>query len=322
MQTLEVIAPGPYTTVQDLGRVGYQDIGVPASGPLDRISLRLANALVGNPPGTPAIEMLLLGPTLKIMAESVRIALVGCNAGIEIRSGDARTVPAGRSFRLARGEIFRIGALRDSVCAYLAIEGGLDISSVLGSASTYVRGAIGGFHGRRLQAGDILPLKLASVDVRGECALSRPLDLALDQPIRVVLGPQADYFTDGAVKTFLASDYTVSPQADRMGYRLEGPALAHAKGYDIVSDGIVTGSIQVPGSGLPIVLMVDHQTIGGYPKIATVISADIPVVGRRRSGRQIRFVAVDMPEAELLRKEQEAALSASVSRIVRAGPSE
>ena len=316
MQTLEVIAPGPYTTVQDLGRVGYQDIGVPASGPLDRISLRLANALVGNPPGTPAIEMLLLGPTLKIMAESVRIALVGCNAGIEIRSGDARTVPAGRSFRLARGEIFRIGALRDSVCAYLAIEGGLDISSVLGSASTYVRGAIGGFHGRRLQAGDILPLKLASVDVRGECALSRPLDLALDQPIRVVLGPQADYFTDGAVKTFLASDYTVSPQADRMGYRLEGPALAHAKGYDIVSDGIVTGSIQVPGSGLPIVLMVDHQTIGGYPKIATVISADIPVVGRRKPGRPIRFVAVGVREAELLRKEQEAAISEFVSRIV------
>ena len=229
MPALEVIAPGLHTTVQDLGRFGYQDIGVPASGPLDRISLRLANALVGNPPGTPALEMLLQGPTLKVMAESVRLALVGCNAGIEMRSGNARIVPAGRSVRLARDEVFRIGALRDSVCAYLAIEGGPDIPPVLGSASTYVRGAIGGFQGRRLQASDIVPLKLAGVDVRAEYALPRPLDLALDQPIRVVLGPQADYFTDGAMKTFLSSDYTVSPQADRMGYRLEGPTLAHAK---------------------------------------------------------------------------------------------
>jgi len=315
MPALEVIVAGLQTTVQDLGRFGYQEVGVPPSGPLDRVSLRLANALVGNPPGTPALEMLLQGPTLKVTADSVRLALVGCNAGIEVRSANARIIPAGRSVRLARDEIFRIGALRDSVCAYLAIEGGPDISPVLGSASTYVRGAIGGFHGRRFQAGDIVPLKLAGVDVRAECALPRPLDLAHDQPIRVVLGPQADYFTDGAVKTFLSSDYTVSPHADRMGYRLEGPTLAHAKGYNIVSDGIVAGAIQVPGSGLPIVLMVDCQTTGGYPKIATVISADIPVIGRRKPGRRIRFVAVGIDEAELLRREQEAALRLEVEEL-------
>ena len=316
MPALEVIAPGLHTTVQDRGRFGYQDVGVPASAPLYRVSLRLANALVGNPPGTPALEMLLQGPTLKVMAESVRIALAGCNAGIEMRSGNARIVPAGRSVRLARDEVFRIGALRDSVCAYLAIEGGPDVPMVLGSASTYVRGAIGGFHGRRLQAGDSVPLKLAGVDLRGEYALPRPLELALDQPIRVVLGPQADYFTADAVQTFLASDYTVSPHADRMGYRLTGPALAHAKGYNIVSDGIVAGAIQVPGSGLPIVLMVDHQTIGGYPKIATVISADIPVIGRRKPGRPIRFAAVSVHEAELLRKEQEAAIRLEADNLL------
>ena len=316
MQALEVIASGLHTTVQDRGRIGYQDIGVPASGPLDRISLHLANALVGNPPGTPALEMLLQGPTLRIMADSVRIALVGCSADIEMRSGDARVISAGRSVRLARDEVFRIGALRDSVCAYLAIEGGPDIPPVLGSSSTYVRGAIGGLNGRRLKQHDVVPLKLAGVDVRTEHALPRPLDLALDQPIRVVLGPQADYFADDALKTFLSSDYTVSPQADRMGYRLAGPALAHAKGYDIVSDGIVAGSIQVPGSGLPIVLMVDHQTIGGYPKIATVISADIPIVGRRRPGQPIRFVAVDVREAERLRREQEAALRQELEILV------
>lgn len=316
MPALEVIAPGLHTTVQDRGRFGYQDIGVPASGPLDRISLRLANALVGNPPGTPALEMLLQGPTFKVSAESVRIALVGCNAGIEIRSGNARIVPAGRSVRLARDEVFRIGALRDSVCAYLAIEGGPDIPPVLGSVSTYVRGAIGGFQGRRLEADDSVPLRLAGVNVRGEYTLPGPLDLALDQPIRVVLGPQANFFTDDAMQTFLASDYTVTPQSDRMGYRLAGPALAHAKGYDIVSDGIVAGAIQVPGSGLPIVLMVDHQTVGGYPKIATVISADIPVVARRKPGRPIRFVAIEVREAERLRREQEAAISEIISRIV------
>lgn len=316
MPALEVIAPGLHTTVQDRGRFGYQDVGVPASGPLDRISLSLANALVGNPPGTPALEMLLQGPSLKVIAESVRIALVGCSADIEIRSGDARIVSAGRSVRLARDEVFRIGALQDSVCAYLAIEGGPEVPMVLGSASTYVRGAIGGFQGRRLQAGDSVPLKLAAADVRGERALSRPLELALDQPIRVVLGPQADYFTDDAMQTFLASDYTVSPQADRMGYRLAGPMLAHAKGYDIVSDGIVAGAVQVPGSGLPVVLMVDHQTIGGYPKIATVISADIPVVGRRKPGRPIRFVAVSVPEAERLRREQEAAIRLQIQNFL------
>lgn len=316
MPALEVLAPGIHTTVQDHGRIGYQDIGVPPSGPLDRISLNLANALVGNAPGTAALEMLLQGPTLKVMAESVRLALVGCSAGIEMRSGDAEIIPAGRSVRLARGEVFRIGALRDSVCAYLAIEGGLDIPSVLGSASTYVRGAIGGFQGRRLQPGDVVPLKLAGADVRAEYALPSPFDLALDQPIRVVPGPQVDYFTDDAVQTFLSSDYTVSPQADRMGYRLAGPALAHVKGHDIVSDGIVTGAIQVPGSGLPIVLMVDHQTIGGYPKIATVISADIPVVARRRPGRPIRFVTVDVNQAEFLRSEQEAALRREMENLV------
>ena len=315
MPALEVVAPGPHTTVQDLGRRGFQDVGVPASGPLDRVSLRLANALVGNPAGTPALEMLLQGPTLKVLADSVRVALVGCTAGIEVRSHKVRRIAAGRSVRLLRDEVLRIGALGDSVCAYLAIEGGPDVPQVLGSASTYVRGAIGGVHGRRLRERDSVPLKLPGVDERSERMLSRPVDLALDQPIRVVLGPQSDYFAPDAVKTFLSSVYTVSPQADRMGYRLEGPALAHVKGYDIISDGIVTGSVQVPGSGRPIVLMVDHQTTGGYPKIATVISTDIPVVGRRKPGRAIRFAAIDVREAERLRKEQEAAVRREMADI-------
>lgn len=314
---LEVIAPGLHTTVQDLGRIGFQDVGLPASGPLDRISLRLANALVGNPPGTPALEMLVQGPTFAVLADSVRVGLVGGNADIEIGPDHARVIPVGRSVRLVRGEVFRVRGSGSSVCAYLAIEGGPNISPLLGSTSTYVRGGIGGFHGRPLRQGDRMPLALVSVDVRDEHALSRPLDLALEQPVRVVLGPQLDYFTDAAVATLLSSDYVISNQADRMGYRLDGPALAHAKGYNIVSDGTVVGAIQVPGSGQPIILMVDNQTTGGYPKIATVISADIPVVGRRKPGRAIRFVAVDVQEALRLRREQEAAVRRDIENLRR-----
>jgi allophanate hydrolase len=288
---------------------------MPASGPLDRIGFRLANALVGNPPGTPALEILVQGPTLRILAESARLALVGCSAGMEVRCDPPRIIPPGRSARLARGDVVRIGPLGDSVCAYLAVEGGPDVAAVMGSGSTYVRGALGGFRGRRLQKGDNLPLRLGAAGERPERALSRPLDLALDQPIRVVLGPQDDYFAQDAIATFLASEYVVSPQSDRMGFRLDGPALAHARGYDIVSDGVVPGSIQVPGSGRPIVLMVDNQTTGGYPKIATVISADLPVAGRRRPGRSIRFASVEVQEAEGLRREQEAQILREIDSL-------
>jgi allophanate hydrolase len=315
MHALEVIGPGLHTTVQDLGRIGFQDVGLPASGPLDRVSMRLANALVGNPPNTPALELLVQGPTLKVVADSVRVALVGSNAEIEIRSGTPRRIPAGQSLTLVRDDVFRVGVLSDSVAAYLAIEGGLELAPVLGSASTYARGRIGGLNGRRFQRGDAVPLTLGRAAVRAERALASPLDLALDQPIRVILGPQTDYFTDEAVRTFLASDYTVSAHSDRMGFRLEGPALAHAKGYNIVSDGIVTGSVQVPGSGKPIVLMVDHQTTGGYPKIATVISADIPVMGRRKPGRTLRFEAVEVSEAGRLRRQQETMIERACGAI-------
>lgn len=312
---LRIIAPGPYTTVQGGKRIGYQEIGVPTSGPLDTISLRLANALVGNSHAVPGLEMLLQGPTCEVQADSVRVALVGCGACIEVRSGNVRRIPSGQSARLTKGEVFRIGPLIDSACAYLAIEGGLAIAPVLGSVSTYPRSAIGGFRGRRLEKNDIVPLALDRAAARDEYALPQPLDLALDQPVRVVLGPQADYFTADAVSTFLSSVYTVSSQSDRMGFRLEGPALRHAKDYNIVSDGVVSGSIQVPGSGRPIILMVDNQTTGGYPKIATAVSADIPVIGRRRPGRSIRFVSIEMREAELLRRNQETLIQQQITDL-------
>ncbi|MEO5882706.1 MAG: biotin-dependent carboxyltransferase family protein [Caldimonas sp.] len=306
--SLEVIDPGIQTTVQDLGRTGFQNVGVPVSGPLDRIGLCVANALVGNDPGTPALELIVQGPRFKVMADSVRVALAGCNGGIDIGGAEPRRIASGRSVRLSRGAVFGVGRLVDSGCAYLAIEGGIDLQPSLGSASTYVRGRIGGLGGLALQRGASLPLRQAAARQRPEKALAQPLDLAPDQVVRVVLGPQDDFFTEEAIAVFLSTDYVVSAQSDRMGFRLEGAPLAHAKGYNIVSDGIVTGSIQVPGSGLPIVLLADAQTTGGYPKIATVISADIPVLGRRTPGCRVRFVAVTVGEAEHLRREQEAAL--------------
>jgi biotin-dependent carboxylase-like uncharacterized protein len=258
--------------------------------------------------------MLLIGPTVRVDSDSVRIAIVGCSAGIQVE-GRKEPVPVGRSVRLSRGDVFRIGPLGNSVCGYLAIEGGVDVSPVLGSASTYVRGKIGGFQGRRLQQRDLLPLKHNQVGVRPERAMARPLDLLIEQLIRVILGPQADYFTGEAIDCLLRSEYTISPQSDRMGYRLSGPGLTHSKGYNIVSDGIVSGAIQVPGSGQPIVLMIDNPTTGGYPKIATVISTDIPVLARRSPGRKIRFKAVDVQEAEELRRQQEQSLRQQLSEI-------
>lgn len=311
---LKVIQPGIHTTVQDLGRKGFQDAGVPVAGPLDRLSLRLANALVGNPLDTAALELVLQGPALEVQADAVRVALAGCNTAIEIGGDQPRTIPAGQSVRLVRGETLRVSQLGDAACAYLAIEGGFDIVPVLGSMATYVRGSMGGLNGAALKRDDALPLHQGNAPERPELGLPGPVDLALDAPVRVVLGPQDDYFTEAGVATFLSGEYTVTPQSDRMGFRMDGPALEHAKGYNIVSDGIVGGSIQVPGSGMPIVLLADAQTTGGYPKIATVISADLPVLGRRRPGRKVRFASVTVGEAEQARRDQEA----EVQRIIAA----
>jgi biotin-dependent carboxylase-like uncharacterized protein len=312
---LRVIAPGLHSTIQDLGRRGYQNIGVPLSGALDRIGLTLANALVGNAANAPALELLVQGPLLEVAAASVRIAVAGAEGGLVIEGEPGRRVPAGQSARLTRGQTIRIAAFGNSFCAYLAVEGGFDVAPCLGSSATYTRNRLGGFQGRALGAGDILPVCRNEADVRLELALGQPYDPGLDRPIRVVLGPQQDYFTADAVNTFLSAAYRVSAQADRMGFRLDGPKLAHAKGYEVISDGIVAGAVQVPGSGQPIVMLADAQTTGGYAKIATVISADVPVLARRPPGAPVRFAAVTQAEAEHIRREQENDLRNRISRL-------
>jgi biotin-dependent carboxylase-like uncharacterized protein len=318
---LKVVAPGFHTTLQDQGRWGYQAVGVPVSGALNMTGFRLANHLVGNDEHAAALEILLQGPTIEVAADAVHVGLAGGDAQLELLGERPRLLGGWRSVVFQRGETFRVTPLTESACCYLAIEGGFAVAPCLNSLSTYVRGAIGGFAGRQLRAGDELPLVQDSPGDGLEQVLRNLPAPDRDQPIRIVLGPQQDYFTQAAIQLLLGSDYVVSKSADRMGMRLDGPHLAHRDGYNIVSDGIATGAIQVPGSGQPIVLLADHQTTGGYPKIATVISADLPVVGRRRPGDTIRFAAVTVAEAEAARRDQEAALAAQIASLVPAAAS-
>lgn len=312
---LKVVAPGMHTTVQDLGRFGYQAFGVPVSGALDATSHRLANRIVGNDDRAPTLEILFQGPTLEVMADTVRVGIAGGDAEIELLEDRPRSLGGWRSVLLRRNQMFRVSRLSNVACCYLAVEGGFAVEHCLGSASTYARGGFGGLEGRALRMGDLLPLAREQGSDRAELGLAEPPPFGRDQPIRLVLGPQQDYFTEAALEALVSREFTVSTHSDRMGMRLDGPTLAHRDGYNIVSDGIATGAIQVPGSGQPILLLADHQTTGGYPKIATVISADIPVVGRRKPGDAIRFTAVDVAEAERLRREAEADFQALVARL-------
>lgn len=301
---LKIIAPGFHTTIQDEGRRGFQHVGVPVSGALDRNGFMLANALVGNVQRAACLEIMGSGPEVEIIGTSVRIALIGSGGGFEISRRDDPFVRSGQSVRLSKGEIVRVRLGGDAFCSYLAIEGGFDVPLCLDSRSTYTRAGFGGLSGRQLRTGDTLHGSTAEVAARDEVGLSEQRDLRFNQPIRVVIGPQDNYFTEEAIQEFLSGIYTITPASDRMGFRLAGPPVAHKNDYNIVSDGIVAGSIQVPGSELPIVLMADAQTTGGYPKIATVISADLPLLGVRGAGRAIRFQSVSREEAEAIRRNE------------------
>ncbi|MDA1091021.1 MAG: biotin-dependent carboxyltransferase family protein [Proteobacteria bacterium] len=305
---LKILSPGVHTTVQDFGRFGYQGLGVPVSGALDTESLRLANGLVGNPSDMAGLEILHHGPELEVLVDSIRIAVGGFGVSLNVLGDDAANVPAWQSIRLSKGQTFRITLDGTVLCCYLAVEGGFDLEPCLGSLSTYTRAGFGGYHGRILKAGDILPIKVTDVEDRDDLRLSPAPQYSPKAPIRVTWGLQQDYFTNESLKRFVSEPFTIHTDADRMGCRIFGPSLEHKKDYDIVSDGIATGAIQVPGNGHPIILLSDHQTTGGYPKIATVISADLPGLGRRKPGNEIRFAVIEVEQAEDIRRDREASL--------------
>jgi biotin-dependent carboxylase-like uncharacterized protein len=304
---LRVLQPGLHTTVQDLGRVGAQDLGIPVSGALDATELRAANVVAGNVQDIAGLEIAVMGPILEVEADSARVAIAGLKSRLVIEAADSavREIPALQSVRVVRGDRIRVMAASGSAVAYLAVEGGFALPPFMGSLATYVRGGFGGLDGRALQAGDRLPLALEAVEARGDVRLP-DFDLSPAAEVRVLLGPQDDYFTPEAIERLAGTAYTVSREADRMGLRLDGQLLAHnGKGNNIVSDGIAPGSIQVPGSRLPIILLADRQTVGGYPKIATIISADLAATGRLLPGMALRFRIIDLAEAQSARRQLE-----------------
>ena len=315
---LEILSPGVFTTIQDLGRPGLLRQGVPASGALDPPTLRLLNAVLGNDPGAAGLECVFAGPELEVAADRITIAVAGLAAKIIRHDQSDFALPPFRGTVLNRGDRLKAGATTDAACGYVAVSGGIRTEPVLSSRSTYLRAGFGGLDGRALMPGDELPVA-PDADL-AERALPSPPVLHDIGPIRVVPGPQQDAFTDTAIAAFLGEPFTVGRASDRVGLRLEGPKLEHRASPEILSEGIAHGSIQVPGSGEAIILMGDRQTIGGYPKIATVIRADLPRVGRLRVDETIRFGAVSRAAAEQARREAEARLAAAIRRIGKTAP--
>jgi biotin-dependent carboxylase-like uncharacterized protein len=292
MSKLVVSSIGPASSVQDGGRHGVQRYGLTPSGAMDRLALAVANTLVGNEPFAAAVEIGPFGAAFTARGGAVRIALAGTSRNADI-NGSA--VAFDTSTTLADGQTLTLGFARGGSFSYLAIEGGIAGEPMFGSLAVNARTGLGSPYPRPLQAGDVLQTKAGSSS-RAESRIEFPA--AATGPIRVVLGPQDDEFSDQAKALFLEAEWKISPTSDRMGYRLEGPVIKHLHGHNIVSDGTVNGSIQVPGNGAPIVLMTDRGTSGGYPKIATVISADFGRFAQIPAGTGFRFKAVGMAEAQ------------------------
>jgi antagonist of KipI len=290
---LHVLRPGLLTTVQDLGRWGHQASGVPVAGPMDTFSHRLANLLVGNSPDAAALEVTLIGPELEF---NVPTMVAVCGAEFDV-SCNGQPVALAVSVEIARGARLQFGRRRAGARAYLAIAGGVQTAPVLGSRATHLVSRMGGLEGRALMAGDRLPIEL----VRRTDVVRRAPGLNLPASgrarLRVLPGPQLEWFASEAMTTLTTVSFRVSPRSNRMGYRLEGPPLRRDRGGEPISEPLAFGAIQVPAAGEPILLMADRQTAGGYPKIASVIAADLPLAAQLAPGDFIEFVQCSRHEA-------------------------
>lgn len=298
---IEIITPGILTTVQDFGRVGVMKNGFTQNGAMDRYSMTVANRLCGNCDSAPVLEMTVLGVTARFTQDTV-ICVSGADFGAKIND---KPIKRNKAYKINKGDILSMGAAKSGMRAYLAVAGGIVGEYVFGSASTNLKFAFGGHFGKKLQSGDVLSIgtgafPLGEID-KWEIPES---EYSKDAQLRVVLGPQNDMFTDEDIRLFLSQEYEVNAQSDRMGIRLSGEPLKSKNGMDIISDGIVFGSVQVPNSGEPIILMADHQTTGGYAKIATVISVDLPRASQLSAGNTVRFKSVTVEEAEQEAKKQ------------------
>jgi biotin-dependent carboxylase-like uncharacterized protein len=305
MASLTVIRPGMLTTVQDLGRWGHQSSGVPVAGPMDLYSHRLANRLVGNRDVSAALETTIIGPELRA-AGHVRCAVAGAQFSVEV---NGQPVDTRAAFDVADGATLRFGARAAGARATLAVRGGFEVPATFGSRSTSVVSRMGPFGGRALLAGDELPVGVAPA-IHVEAGERAPLP-AGGARLRVLMGPHDRRFPNGAVRRLLESRFVIAPDSNRMGYRLDGAVVQVGAQPEMLSDATPFGSLQVTGSGQPILLMADRPTTGGYPRIATVISADLPIAGQLALGDWIEFVACSRTEAIEALRRQEAALGAA-----------
>ena len=296
MGIMKIIKSGLFTTVQDMGRIGFQRYGIPVAGAMDDFSFRVANILVGNDENAAALETTFMGPNIQIDFDGF-IAITGANMEPKLNDNN---IKMWRSIDVHKGDNITLSGASQGFRSYIAFSGGLNVTQILNSKSTYVRGSLGGYNGRKLMEGDEIPVDSSNSKAEPGKYISPGYIPRYNKEnlIRVILGPQDDHFSPETIDTFLNSSYKITSEADRMGYRLEGPALNHIKGPDIISDGIVFGSVQVPGHGSPIIMMADRQTTGGYTKIATVIWADLPLLAQMGPGDTIHFQKVTIEEGQ------------------------
>lgn len=290
---------GFLTSIQDRGRKGYEKFGLTLAGAMDWKSMQIANILVDNDPNEAVLEITAVGPVLQFSTPAV-IAVVGAEFRWKVNDITQRNNCA---VIVHSGDVVRFGNLQKGCRAYLAVSGGFAVDEVMGSRSTLLRYGIGGYHGRKLEKDDVLEVREQSIRSLKNMEARVTTHKVPDEKcctIRVILGPQEEYFTDKGLWDFLHGQYEIGKASDRMGYRLDGPEIQHKKDGNIISDGIVAGSIQIPTDGKPIILMADHQTVGGYTKIATVIAVDLPILAQRRVGEHVCFEAISVEEAQML----------------------
>ena len=301
---ITIVKPGLFTTIQDGGRWGYQAYGMPVAGAMDRYAFRVANSLVGNEQDAAIVEMTLLGGVYHFDSD-VWVSICGADMQAML---NGKSIENWSSFFVAAGSTLEFQYAVSGCRSYLAVSGGFDVPLVLGSSSTYTRAGIGGLEGRSLKVGDILfGKKPIHAMKKGKCLPTEFVPQYREEiTLRVLLGPQDDLFTSEGINIFFTSTYTISADADRMGYRLEGTKIEHIGKPDIVSDALCEGAIQVPGHGMPIVMMADRQTTGGYPKIGTVIGADLTKLAQAKPGDRVRFIQCSDEDAvaELQREEE------------------
>ena len=294
MKIFQTLKPGLFTTVQDIGRHGYLKYGVPISGAMDQFSLIIANLLVANNENAAILETTLIGPEFQALAE-VQLAITGGNCTPKINN---HTAPMWQTLTMREGDVLSFGKMESGCRAYIAIRGGIDVPLVLGSRSTYARGGFGGNCGRQLKTGDTLS-GFDTKPLLNKYRLPEELIPRFSSHFKanVVLGPQAEMFTEKGIETFLSNQYRVTLEADRMGYRLEGSTIGHRGKADIVSDALLPGAIQVPKNGKPILIMKDAQTTGGYPKIAVVVASDLSSLGQAKPDDRIEFSKTTISQA-------------------------